>query len=181
MIDRTDIPDVWTYTPRRYEDDRGWFSETYNSAVLGPALQNRVFVQDNQVLSRFAWTLRGLHFQAPPKAQDKLVRVLRGAILDVAVDIRRNSPFFGGWVSRTLTAHEGTQMFIPRGFAHGYLTLEPDTEVLYKVTEFYSPQHEGGLAWDDPQIAIDWGLKGDVVLAPRDRCLPRLAQLQTVF
>lgn len=182
MIERLAIPDVWTYTPRRYEDARGWFSETFSSAVLAEALNGVVFVQDNQALSRARHTLRGLHFQAPPKAQDKLVRVLRGAVLDVAVDIRRGSPSCGKWVSAELSAENGVQLFVPKGFAHGYLTLQPDTEVFYKVSDFYSPQHEGGVVWDDPALAIAWDVSAaDAVMVDRDRQYPRLSDLGTVF
>lgn len=182
MIERLAIPDVWTFTPARHEDERGWFSETFNTAVLAEALRGVAFVQDNQALSRAKHTLRGLHFQAPPSAQDKLVRVLRGAVRDVAVDIRRASPSYGRWVSAVLSAENRVQIFVPKGFAHGYLTLEPDTEVFYKVSDFYSPQNEGGLAWDDPALAIDWGVAAsDMVMADRDRQYPRLAGLGAVF
>jgi dTDP-4-dehydrorhamnose 3,5-epimerase len=182
VIERLGIPDVWTYTPRRFEDARGWFSETFNSAALAEALRGVAFVQDNQAMSRAKHTLRGLHFQAPPRAQDKLVRVLRGAVLDVAVDIRRGSASYGKWVSAVLSAGNGVQMFVPKGFAHGYLTLEPDTEVFYKVSDFYSPQHEGGVAWDDPALAIAWGVSAaDAVMVDRDRQYPRLADLGAVF
>lgn len=182
MIERLAIPDVWTYTPRRFEDERGWFSETFNAADLAEALGDVAFVQDNQVLTRAKGTLRGLHFQAPPKAQDKLVRVLRGAVLDVAVDIRRASPTYGKWVSAVLSDENRKQMFAPKGFAHGYLTLEADTEVFYKVSDFYSREHEGGVAWDDPDLAIDWEFPADrVLMAERDRQYPRLAELEPVF
>ena len=182
MIERLAIPDVWTFTPARHEDERGWFSETFNTAVLAEALKSVAFVQDNQALSRAKHTLRGLHFQTPPATQDKLVRVLRGAVRDVAVDIRRASPSYGKWVSAVLSAENRVQIFVPKGFAHGYLTLEPDTEVFYKVSDFYSPGHEGGLAWDDPALAIDWGVAAsDVVMADRDRQQPRLAGLGAVF
>lgn len=182
MIERLQIPDVWLYTPRCFADDRGWFCETYNTATLADALGGVAFVQDNQVLSRRRGTLRGLHFQAPPKAQDKLVRVLRGAILDVAVDIRRSSPHFGRWVAAELTAANRTQIFVPKGFAHGYVTLEPDTEVLYKVSDFYSRDHEGGLVWNDPALAIDWRIgSSEAVVIERDAMLPRLAELARIF
>ena len=127
-------------------------------------------------------TLRGLHFQAPPRAQDKLVRVLRGAILYVAVDIRRGSPSYGHWVSEVLSAENCVQLFVPKGFAHGFLTLEPNTEVLYKVSDYYAPEYEGGVAWDDPAIGIDWGMNAaDIVIAARDAAFPKLAQMTAVF
>jgi len=173
---------VWTYLPRRFGDARGWFSETFNAAALKAALGGITFVQDNQVLSHAKGVLRGLHFQTPPRAQDKLVRVLRGSILDVAVDIRRASPTYGRWLSARLSADDGKQIFVPKGFAHGYLTLEPATEVLYKVSDYYSPQHEGGLLWSDPQIGVDWTLSpSEITIAERDRLLPRLDDLAAVF
>ena len=182
MIERLAIPDVWTYTPRRFGDDRGWFSETFNAATLAPGLEGVSFVQDNQSLSREKGTLRGMHFQIPPKAQDKLVRVLRGAVLDVAVDIRRGSPTFGKWVSALLSADGGAQIFVPKGFAHGFVTLEPDMEVLYKVTSLYSPAHDRGLAWDDPDLGIDWKIPaGGPLLSERDRQWPRLRDLADAF
>lgn len=182
MIERLAIPEVWTYTPRRFGDARGWFSETFNAGVLDEALAGVGFVQDNQAFTQPKHTLRGMHFQAPPKAQDKFVRVLRGSVLDVAVDIRARSPTFGQWVSAVLSAENGTQIFVPKGFAHGYLTLEPDTEVFYKVSDYWSREHEGGIAWDDPAIGIDWGVPADSVnMVDRDRQFPRLADLKPVF
>lgn len=182
MIERLEIPDVWIYTPRRFEDQRGWFSETFNSASLAEALRGVAFVQDNQAFSRAKGTLRGLHFQSPPKAQDKMLRVLRGAVLDVAVDIRRRSPTFGRWVAAEISAANGKQIFVPKGFAHGYLTLEPDTEVFYKVSDFYSKEHEGGVAWDDPAIGVAWGVSAaEAVIVERDQMLPRLADLAPIF
>lgn len=182
VIERLAIPDVWVYTPRRFEDDRGWFSETFNASTLAEALGGVVFVQDNQSLSRKAGTLRGMHFQVPPKAQDKLVRVLKGAVLDIAVDIRRDSPTYGKWVGAELSAANGAQIFVPKGFAHGFLTLEPDTEVLYKVSDYYSRDHERGLVWNDPDLAIDWRFaEADVTLVERDRQFPRLGALEHYF
>lgn len=182
MIERQPIPEVWTYTPRRFEDERGWFSETFNSASLAEALGGVTFVQDNQALTHVKGTLRGMHFQKPPKAQDKFVRVLKGAVLDVAVDIRRGSPTFGKWVAAELSAENRKQIFVPKGFAHGYLTLEPDTEVFYKVSDYYSREHEGGISWNDPAIGVDWGLApGDILMADRDRLFPVLAELELVF
>lgn len=182
MIERLAIPEVWSYTPRRFEDERGWFCETFNAAALGETLGGVSFVQDNQSMSRASGTLRGMHFQAPPKAQDKLVRVLKGSVLDVAVDIRQGSPTYGRWVSALLSAQNGVQLFVPKGFAHGFLTLEPETQVLYKVSDFYSKEHERGLAWDDPAIGVDWGMGAEaIVLAERDRRFPRLAELAAFF
>lgn len=182
MIERLAIPDVWVFTPRRFEDERGWFSETFNQDVLNEALGGVAFVQDNQSLSRKQGTMRGMHFQIPPKAQDKLVRVLRGAVLDVAVDLRRDSRTFGRWVAAELSAEAGSQIFVPKGFAHGFLTLEPDTEVLYKVSDYYSRDHERGLVWNDPDLAIAWPLvETEITIADRDRAFPRLAVLDNYF
>lgn len=182
MIERLAIPDVWTYTPKRHADARGWFSETFNAAALQGALAGIAFVQDNQSLSRRQGTLRGLHFQSPPRAQDKLVRVLRGAVQDVAVDIRRDSATFGKWVSATLSAENGVQLFVPKGFAHGFLTLEPETEVFYKVSDYYSRDHEGGLAWDDPALGIEWAMpRAAISMAERDGAFPPLAGLAAGF
>lgn len=182
MIERLAIPDVWTYTPRRFADDRGWFSETFSAAKLADVLGDLTFVQDNQVLTHAKGTLRGMHFQKPPRAQDKFVRVLRGSVLDVAVDIRRGSPSFGKWVAAELSAENGRQIFVPKGFAHGYLTLEPDTEVFYKVSDVYSAADEGGIAWDDPAIGIAWGMPhANILMKERDREFPRLADLPAVF
>lgn len=182
MIEHLAIADVWTYTPRRFGDERGWFVETFNSNMLSEVLNGVTFVQDNHSLSRNAGTLRGMHLQTPPKAQDKLVRVVRGSVLDVAVDIRKNSPTFGKWVSATLSADNGVQIFVPKGFAHGFLTLEPDTEVVYKVSDYYSRDHERGIVWDDPALAIDWPFRaGEVTIADRDRQFPRLAALEYYF
>jgi len=182
VIERLAISDVWVYTPRKFEDDRGWFSETFNADTLSEALGGVSFVQDNQALTRAKHTLRGMHFQTPPKAQDKLLRVLRGSVLDVAIDIRRASSTFGKWVSVVLSADNRAQIFVPKGFAHGYLTLEPDTEVLYKVSDFYSREHEGGVVWDDPAVGVDWGVAAaEVLMVERDRQFPRLAELGPVF
>lgn len=182
MIERLSIPDVWSYTPRRIEDARGWFSETFNAETLREALGGVTLVQDNQSFSRAKGTLRGMHFQAPPKAQDKLVRVLKGAVQDVAVDIRGNSPTYGKAVSIALSAENGVQLFVPKGFAHGFLTLEPNTEVLYKVSDYYSREHEGGLAWNDPDVGIDWALPSQSIsMAERDSLFPRLKDMPAVF
>jgi dTDP-4-dehydrorhamnose 3,5-epimerase len=183
VIERLSIPDVWTYTPSRPPPDvRGAFCETFNADKLKDALAGVTFVQDNQVLTHAVHTLRGMHFQKPTKAQDKLVRVLRGSVLDVAVDLRHRSPTYGKWVAAKLSAANWRQIFVPKGFAHGYLTLEPETEVFYKVSDFWSREHEGGVAWDDPAIGIDWGVPADQVqMVERDRQYPRLADLGPVF
>jgi dTDP-4-dehydrorhamnose 3,5-epimerase len=162
-------------TPRRFEDSRGWFSESWNSASFAQAGIDASFCQDNHSLSRAAFTLRGLHFQRPPHAQAKLVRCLRGRIFDVAVDIRRASPTFKQWVAAELSAEAGDQLFIPAGYAHGFLTLEKDTEVAYKVDAHYAPQADGGIIWDDKSLAIDWPLgSASPQLSDKDAGLPAL-------
>lgn len=168
--------------PRRFEDSRGWFSETWNDTRLKQAGIPAQFCQDNQSLSRIKGTLRGLHFQAPPHAQAKLVRCLRGSIFDVAIDIRRASPTFGKWVGMELSADNGKQLYIPAGYAHGFVTLVPDCEIAYKVDDYYSAQCDGGIAWDDPMIGIVWPADmGNPVLSDKDEKLPALVQLDVEF
>jgi len=168
--------------PRRHADSRGWFSETYNAKRLEPYGLPDNFCQDNHSLSRPAGTLRGLHFQSPPHAQAKLVRCLRGRIFDVAVDIRRSSPTFGKWAGLELSAENGKQLFIPFGYAHGFVTLEPDCEIAYKVNDFYAPDCDGGIAWNDPDIAIDWPLGGlSPLLSDKDAILPSLKDFAIDF
>ncbi|QAY95424.1 dTDP-4-dehydrorhamnose 3,5-epimerase [Methylovirgula ligni] len=168
--------------PKRIEDSRGFFSETYNERLFREALGDVRFVQDNQSLSTQAGTIRGLHFQSPPAEQGKLVRVLRGAVFDVAVDIRRGSPTYGKFVSATLSAENWTQLWVPAGFAHGFCTLEPDSEVLYKVTSYYSRGHDLGLAWDDPELDIPWPVApGRAVLSDKDHAHPMLRDLPAYF
>lgn len=167
----------------RWRDARGWFVETYSEPKFhGRGIDCR-FVQDNHSFSAAAFTLRGLHFQVPPCAQDKLVGCVRGRVFDVAVDVRRGSPTFGDWVGAELSAEGGDQMFIPVGFAHGFLTLEPNCEVAYKCSNSYSMAHESGLRWDDPDIAIDWPLPPDRApeLSLKDRNQPLLAQFRGQF
>lgn len=169
--------------PRRLGDARGWFSETYSAVAFRDLGIECSFVQDNHSFSAAPFTLRGLHFQSPPFAQDKLVRCVRGRVFDVAVDIRRGSPTFGEWVGVELSADRGEQIFIPIGFAHGFLTLEPDSEVIYKCSAGYAPHHEGGVRWDDPDLAIEWPLpRGHTPeLSPKDRDQPSLKQLAASF
>ncbi|MEM7171150.1 MAG: dTDP-4-dehydrorhamnose 3,5-epimerase [Pseudomonadota bacterium] len=182
QITPTEIPDVKIILPRRNGDQRGFFSEVYNRRDWIAAGLDVDFVQDNHSLSRQKGTLRGLHFQIPPHPQGKLVRVARGAILDVAVDIRKGSHTYGRWVSVELSVENWRQLWVPAGFAHGFCTLEPDTEVLYKVSGFYDPDHERGLAWDDPQIGIAWpsGVRTDL-LTGKDRQWPTLRELPDYF
>lgn len=168
--------------PKRIIDPRGWFSETWNNSKLEAAGIAINFCQDNQSYSQAAGTIRGLHFQAPPHAQAKLVRCLRGRIFDVAVDIRRSSPTFGKWAGAELSADNGKQLLIPAGYAHGFLTLEPDCEIAYKVDAHYSADCDRGIAWDDPAIGINWPLCSRIpVLSEKDLALPALAALSVEF
>lgn len=168
--------------PRRFGDARGWFMETYSEAsALAAGIEAR-FVQDNQSFSAFAGTIRGLHFQRPPHAQAKLVRCVRGSIMDYAVDVRRGSPTYGQHVAAKLTAEGGEQLFVPVGFAHAFVTLEPDVEVAYKVTDVYAPDCDGGIVWNDPTIGIDWPLPASgAVLSDKDKILPTLAEFDSPF
>jgi dTDP-4-dehydrorhamnose 3,5-epimerase len=182
QVEALAIADVKLLTPKIFRDERGFFSETYNRKALAAAGIDRAFVQDNQSLSRTKGVLRGLHFQIAPHAQGKLVRVTHGAIFDVAVDIRRGSPSFGRHVSAILSADNWSQLWVPEGFAHGFCTLEPDTEVIYKVTDFYAPECDRGLAWDDPDLGIPWPLSGPhVLLSDKDRQHARLRDLPAQF
>ena len=168
--------------PERHNDARGYFVEAYNREVFASLGIDIPFVQDNQSLSHSKGVVRGLHYQLPPFAQAKLVRVLRGSILDVAVDIRRGSPTFGQHVSVTLTAGEGEQILIPVGFAHGFCTLEPETEILYKVSTRYSPAHDRGILWNDPALVIRWPFgEAEMTLSDKDRRQPRLSQTTDLF
>lgn len=173
------IPDVVLVTPMRHGDSRGFFSETFRANVFAEHGIHGPFVQDNHAYSAEAGVLRGLHFQRPPSAQAKLVRCTRGKIFDVAVDIRPRSKTFGHYVSAELSAENGAQLYIPAGFAHGYLTLTDLCDVLYKVSDYYSPEDEGGLAWDDPEVGIEWPLGPDQVkLSTKDKTLPALHELR---
>ncbi|WP_426955054.1 dTDP-4-dehydrorhamnose 3,5-epimerase [Muricoccus radiodurans] len=169
-------------TVRRFGDARGYFMETYSRRDYAAVGIGAEFVQDNHSVSGPVGTLRGMHFQLPPAAQGKLVRVLRGAVLDVAVDLRRSSPTYGRWVSAHLTAEGGEQLWVPPGFAHGFCTLEPDTAFSYKVTAYYSPENDRGLAWDDPELALPWPHGPEAVtLSDKDRRNPRLRDLPPCF
>jgi dTDP-4-dehydrorhamnose 3,5-epimerase len=168
-------------TPRRHGDERGFFSETYSARALEAEGVTLAFVQDNHVLTEKAGTVRGLHFQAPPHAQDKLVRVTRGRIFDVAVDIRRGSPAYGRHVAAELSAEAWNQLLVPKGFAHGYCTLEPGTEVIYKTSDFYAPQSESGFLWNDPSLGIPWPEIAGTVVSERDAKLSPFGTLQSPF
>ena len=168
--------------PKRHVDDRGWFSEIFHQERLRDIGITCRFVQDNQSSSKQAGTLRGLHFQLPPAAQAKLVTVVKGRILDVAVDIRRGSPTFGKYVSIEVSSETGGQLYIPVGFAHGFLTLESDVVVMYKASDYYAPTHESGIRWNDPDIAFPWPLKeANIIISDKDRRLPLLKEFASPF
>ncbi len=169
----TALPEVKILTPRRFGDARGYFSETWSAARMTAAGIAHDFVQDNESLSAQAGTLRGLHYQAPPFAQAKLVRVARGAIRDVAVDARRGSPRYGQWIAEEISAENGAQILVPRGFLHGFVTLTPDTLVIYKVDSVYDAGSDGTVAWNDPDIGIDWGVAAaEAILSEKDARAP---------
>ncbi len=181
-IERTALSGVVVLSPKRFDDPRGFFSEVYNKRRYAEAGVTSDFIQDNHSRSGPVGTVRGLHFQRPPFAQAKLVRVLKGAILDVAVDLRRGSPTFGQHVAVELSASAWNQLFVPAGFAHGFCTLEPDTEVFYKVDAYYSAEHDGGILWNDPALNIAWPVSaGQAVLSDKDRRLPLLADIGEGF
>ncbi|MCJ2045601.1 dTDP-4-dehydrorhamnose 3,5-epimerase [Methylobacterium sp. J-078] len=179
----TAIPAVKRIVPKRFGDARGWFSETYRADVLAKAGITDVFIQDNQSFSAPQGTVRGLHFQRTPMAQAKLIRVLSGAILDVAVDLRRDSPTYGQHVAVRLDAEAGEQLYVPIGFGHGFCALAPDTMVAYKVAGgVYSPEHDGALLWNDPALGIAWPVtEAEAQLSDKDRVAPRLAELSPPF
>lgn len=182
MIDGTKLEGVRIITPRRFRDERGFFSECWNRRTLADQGINFDFVQDNHSMSHEVGTLRGLHFQSPPNAQDKLVRCGRGRLFDVAVDIRKGSPTFGDWVGVKLSSDNGKQMLIPAGFLHGFVTLEPDTEIIYKCTDYYAPESDGAIRFDDPDIQVDWGISADrVTLSDKDASAPFLKDFDSPF
>lgn len=179
QIEKTALPDLVILTPRRFGDARGWFVETWNAARMREAGLDLAFVQDNHSFSAQKGTLRGLHYQSPPRAQDKLVRCSRGTIWDVAVDARRGSPTYGHSVGVELSAENGRQLLVPKGFLHGFVTLTDDCEVQYKCTDLYSPQHDGSVRWDS--AGVDWGFSGDPVLSDKDLAAPDFADWQSPF
>ncbi|MDO9707161.1 dTDP-4-dehydrorhamnose 3,5-epimerase [Paracraurococcus lichenis] len=180
--ERFALPGPVLVTPRRFGDHRGFFLETWSARDFAALGIPDVFVQDNHSLSARAGTIRGMHFQRPPHAQAKLVRALRGAILDIAVDIRRSSPTYGQHVAAELTAENARQLYVPVGFAHGFCTLTPDTEVAYKVTDLYAPDCDAGIAWDDPDLGLPWPFAAaEVQLSDKDRRAPRLRDIAPAF
>lgn len=178
-VTETALPGVLLLEPRRFGDARGFFSESWNRKTLSEHGIDIDFVQDNHSVSAAAGTVRGLHFQSPPHAQAKLVRCGRGALFDVAVDIRKGSPTYGKWVGYELNQDNGLQLLIPEGFLHGFVTRAPDTEILYKCTDYYAPECDGAVAWDS--CGIDWGLDGDAVLSDKDAAAPALADFDSPF
>ncbi len=182
QIERFGIEDIFVIVPLKRIDHRGFFSETYRSEALRAHGVTADFVQENHVYSAERGVLRGLHFQIPPRAQGKLVRCIRGAILDVAVDIRKHSPTYGRHVALELSAANWKQLWVPPGFAHGYITLESDCEVIYKVTDYWAPESERGIAWNDPDLGIDWRYSAsDIIIADKDRSHPCLADVDPGF
>ncbi|UZK68735.1 dTDP-4-dehydrorhamnose 3,5-epimerase [Sphingomonas sp. S1-29] len=175
------ISPVQLVRPQRFGDTRGWFTEVYSERAFTARGIACRFVQDNHSLSVHPFTLRGLHFQTPPHGQDKLVRCIRGRIFDVAVDVRKSSPTYGDWVGAELSAENGHQLFIPIGFAHGFVTLEPDCEVTYKCSDTYAPNADGGVRWDS--AGIDWLMPAGTMpeLSSKDTLLPRLADFDSPF
>ena len=177
----TCIADLLLVSPTRFGDERGFFSEIYSKKRYCALSICDDFVQDNHSISKKVGTLRGLHFQSPPHAQAKLVRCGGGAIFDVAVDIRKGSPTYGHWEGYKLTAENGEQLYIPVGFAHGFVTLEPDSEIVYKCSDYYAPETEGSVLWSDPDIGIDWPIGSDPILSDKDAIAPLLSDLESPF
>jgi dTDP-4-dehydrorhamnose 3,5-epimerase len=181
-IEETTLPGVVILTPRRFADDRGFFAETWNSDTLCGLGIDTPFVQDNHSYSKAVNTVRGLHYQSSPHAQSKLVRVVRGSVLDVAADLRQESVHYGHWIGVELSAENGRELYIPAGFLHGFVTLEEHTEVVYKCSDFYAPDCDGSIAFDDPDLNIAWGIgREHAVLSQKDAVAPRLAAIKSPF
>lgn len=182
LVEKTAIPDLLVITPRRFGDARGFFEETWNQAAFEKEGITLEFVQDNHSMSAEAGTIRGLHFQCPPSAQDKLVRCGRGRVIDVGVDIRKGSPTYGHWHAEELSFENGKMLLVPAGFAHGFATLEADCEVCYKCSGFYAPETEGSIRFDDPALGIDWGIEnGKAILSEKDAAAPLLSEFESPF
>jgi dTDP-4-dehydrorhamnose 3,5-epimerase len=181
-VKTTRLQGVLILKPRRFVDERGFFAESYAERPFRAAGIAARFVQDNQSFSRHQGTIRGLHFQLPPAAQAKLVQVIRGCVYDVAVDLRLGSPTYGQWIGERLSAKGGEQIYLPQGFAHGFCTLEPDTEVTYKVDSYYAPAYDSGIIWNDPTLNIPWPVAAAAaVLSEKDRRLGTFAQFESPF
>jgi len=174
-VTEASIDGVLVISPQVHEDARGWFTETYSKRKT-PQIKGE-FVQDNHVYSARKGTLRGIHFQSPPMEQAKLIRCVRGAVMDFAIDLRRGSETYRRWMSVMLSADNKTQLYIPRGFGHAYVTLTDDTEVLYKTDNYYSPEHDGAIRWSDPDLGVDWGIE-DPILSEKDKNAPLLKELR---
>ena len=182
LVTSFEILGLLLVVPKRFNDPRGYFTEIYNANRMREVGVNETFVQDNLSLSSRAGTVRGLHYQTPPHAQAKLVRVSRGRILDIAVDLRTSSPSYGKHIAVELSAENGAQFFIPSGFAHGFCTLEADTELIYKVSNYYAPQADMGILWSDPELKIDWPVKPeDAIVSDKDAKLPLLKDIVKMF
>ncbi|MCK0067969.1 dTDP-4-dehydrorhamnose 3,5-epimerase [Kordiimonas laminariae] len=176
------LPGVYLFSPKKFGDDRGFFSETFNARAFEEVVPGVNFVQDNQSLSRDVGVIRGMHFQTPPYTQGKLVRVTRGKVLDVIVDIRKGSPTYGKHIGVELSAENWQQLWVPKGFAHGFCTLEPDTEFCYKVDDYYEPEHDAGIAFDDPDLGIEWPIDiTAAILSDKDRAQPKLKEIENPF
>lgn len=181
-VSKTTLHGVFLLEPARFSDARGFFAESWNRQRMADAGFDIDWVQDNHSLSTETGTVRGLHFQAPPHAQAKLVRCGQGRLFDVAVDIRRGSPTYGKWTGVELSADNGLQLLIPAGFLHGFVTREPGTEIIYKCTDYYAPECDGAVWFDCPEIGIDWGLNGvDPILSDKDAAAPRLVDFDNPF
>jgi dTDP-4-dehydrorhamnose 3,5-epimerase len=181
FLTQTKLPGVVLINPPRFGDARGFFSESWNRKKMADHGIDIDFVQDNHSVSAAVNTVRGLHFQSPPHGQAKLVRCGRGALFDVAVDVRKGSATFGQWVGIELTAENGLQLLIPAGFLHGFATRAPETEIIYKCSDYYAPECDGAVRFDDPDLAIDWGLSGSAVLSDKDQAAPLMADFDSPF
>lgn len=182
ILERTRLDGVVLLLPRRFSDSRGFFSESWNRRTLAECGIELDFVQDNHSMSAKAGTVRGLHYQSPPHAQDRLVRCGRGRLFDVAVDIRKGSPNYGQWVGAELSFENGKQLLVPKGFLHGFVTREPDTEIVYKCSDYYAPECDGAVRFDDPEIGIDWDIDpAAAILSDKDRTAPFLRDFDSPF
>ena len=181
-IDTFEISGPCLFTPRVFSDSRGAFAETFKQKVFNEDIGERVnFVQDNQSLSVHTGTIRGLHYQSPPRSQGKLVRVISGRVIDIGVDIRSGSPTYGQHIRAELSADNAQQLWVPSGFLHGFMTLEPNTIVAYKVTDYYAPDCDGSVRWNDPELGLDWGYDGDVTISEKDAKAVLFSDFQTPF